>query len=494
MATAACRQRSGSKRSLLRHGRAAVLLSAACLALSAASPGIALADGGRPSTNPEERAAARIRPAVMYLVGEAYGRVWLPGGRPLSQFGEGSTMPYAAAWTCTGFVVNPDGWVATAGHCVDPASASELILQQAAKDFKDQFPDSPQARDPAGPMAWLRENARVEGMTAGQGLETSITVVYGTGTKVAGKMPANVLDFQPLKKGDVALLKVEKRNMPSSELGSDAKVDIGTSILAVGFAESTTRVTDRSLDPTNKSGRVSKKSTMGTVPEYEIDAAITEGMSGGPAIELDGRVVGLNSFAPSGETQPFNFVAPVDRLSAMLVGRGVKATLGPADVSYRRGLEQYYSGQYTDAIADFDQTLSISPDYPGVVDLKANAAVLRTQYGDRSFFDGSRLLWFIVGGVVTIFAVGGAAAYMVLRSRRPAPIGAADVEPAPVDLDPPASSDANSQPVRLQVVFPAQQAPAATEPHFCANCGAEHHPAEKFCPNCGKRIPLGESA
>jgi serine protease Do len=493
MARAACRQRSGSNGFLLGCRRASALLFAAGLALLAGSTGVASADGGRPSANPEERAAAMIRPAVMYLVGEAYGRVWLPGGRPLSQFGEGSTMPYAVAWTCTGFVVNPDGWVATAGHCVDPASAADLILRQAANDFKEQFPDAPQTRNPAGPIAWLRENARVEGTTAGQGLETSITVMYGTGTKVAGKMPANVVDFQPIKKGDVALIKVEKHNMPSSELGTEAKVDIGTPILAVGFAESTTRVTGRSLDPTNKSGKVSKKSTMGTVLEYEIDAAITEGMSGGPAVELDGRVVGLNSFAPSGEPQPFNFVAPVDHLAAMLVGKGVEAKLGPADVSYRKGLQRYHSGRYTDAIADFDQTLSISPDYPGLVDLKASAVVLRTQYGDASLLGGSRLLWFIVGGAATIVAAGGAATFMVLRRRRLAPSGPAGLEPAAVV--PPATGDATGQPVRLQVVVPAQPAAAAaTEPHFCANCGAEHHPAEKFCPNCGHRIPLGESA
>lgn len=432
-----------------------------------------------------------IRPAVMYLVSEAYGRVWLPGGRPLSQFGEGSSFPYAVAWTCTGFVVNPDGWVATAGHCVDPASATELILHNAAKDYIDQFPDSPQARDPAGPLAWLRENARVEGTTAGRAPEISITVVYGTGTKVAAKMPAIVVDFQPIKKGDVALIKVERGNMPSSELGTSADVNIGTPILAVGFAESTARVTDRSLDPTNKSGKISKKSTMGAVPEYEIDAAITEGMSGGPAIELDGNVVGVNSFAPSGESQPFNFIAPVDRLAAMLVGKGVKAMLGPADVSYRKGLEHYYSGHYTDAIADFDQALSISPDYPGLVDLKSSAVMLRRQYGDTSGIRGSNLLWYIVGGVVLVIAIGGSASLMVLRGRRLAPAGAPDGEPVPGDS--PAAADAKSQPVRLQVVVPAPPS-AGTEPHFCANCGAEHHPAEKFCPNCGKRIPLGESA
>jgi serine protease Do len=158
--------------------------------------------------------------------------------------------------------------------------------------------------------------------------------------------------------------------MASSELGTDADVDIGTSILAVGFPQSTERITDRSPDPTNKSGKVNKKSTMGTIPEYEIDAAITEGMSGGPTIGLNGKVIGVNSFTPAGEPQAFNFVAPADRLAAVLAGKGVKPTLGPADVYYRKGLDQYYSGRYSDAIKNFDQALSISPDYPGLADFR----------------------------------------------------------------------------------------------------------------------------
>ena len=284
----------------------------------------------------------------MYLAAQTYGRVRLPTGQLLSQYGVGIGMPYLATWDCTGFVVNPDGWVATAGHCVDPASAKQLILKNAANDYMDQFPDSPEGRDPAAALAWLQKNARVEG-ASDEGLDISFTLMYGTGTKVAAKLPANVVDFRSLNKGDVALLKVEKHNLPSSELATDADVSIGTSILTVGFPLSTERVTGPSLDPTNKSGKVSKKSTMEGSPVYEIDAAVSEGMSGGPTIDLGGKVIGVNSFGPVGEPQAFNFVAPADGLATMLMDKGVKATLGPADVSYRRGLDRYYAGHYTDA-------------------------------------------------------------------------------------------------------------------------------------------------
>ena len=273
-----------------------------------------------------------IRPAIMFLAGQGHGLVRLPNGQILSQFGQGSNMPFLATWSCTAFVVNPDGWVATAGHCVDPESAKLLILKRAAAEYIAQYPDAPESRDPSATLDWLQKNARVEGDNAGRGPEVSLTLLYGTGAHVAGKIPANVVDFRPLGKGDVALLKIDSHNLPSSELATDADVSIGTSVLSVGFAESTQNVTGPSLDPTNKSGKVSKKSRMGSSPEYEIDAAVTEGMSGGPTIELNGKVIGVNSFAPVGESQPFNFIAPADSLAAIMASKGVKAMLGPADV------------------------------------------------------------------------------------------------------------------------------------------------------------------
>ncbi len=483
---------------MLRWGRTLAALSAAAIAVMTAPAGIASADGGRPQPNPRERAAATIRPAVMYLSGQASGRVRLPNGQLLSQFGEGSTIPFTATWFCTAFVVNPDGWVATSGHCVDPDSAKDLIFKRAATEYVLRFPDSPIGQNPAAIFQWLRQNAEVVGDTPDRGPQPALTLVYGSRTRTAGKLLANVVDFRPLSRGDVAVLKVERHNMPSSELASDADVSIGTPILAVGYPESTKRITDPSLDPTNKSGTVSKKSSMGSVPQYEIDAAVTEGMSGGPTVELNGKVIGVNSFSPVGETQPFNFVAPAGNLAALLAGKGVTATLGPADVSYRNGLAQFYAGHYTDAIDDFDQTLAMSPDYAGLLELKTSAATLRQRYGDASVLSGTTLMWYVIGTVVLVLAVGAGLTVLVVRSRWHlyTPAKAADIRPVrPGDGDAVnlvrAHRGIKAGAARLIGAAPP---PRPAEPHFCWSCGAEHHPAEKFCPSCGKEILPGESA
>ncbi|TDL00476.1 trypsin-like serine protease [Mycobacterium paragordonae] len=469
------------------------MLAAAALVVSVSWPATAVADGGRPQANAEQIAAARIRPAVMFLGVEAYGMVKLPDGKTLSFFGEGSNAPFVTTWNCTGFVVNPDGWVATAGHCADPDTAKEQILKRAVSEYQAQYPDAPVSQDPLATLEWLAKNARVEGVVPGTGPQLNLTLIYGTGTKIAEKMPASVVDFKPLGKGDVALLKVDKHNLPSSELTTDSAVSIGTPVLTVGYAEPTARLTGRSLDPTNKSGKVSRKSNVKSSPVYEIDAAVAEGMSGGPTVDLSGKVIGVNSFGPAGEPQPFNFIAPSDTLATMMAAKAVKGTLGPADQAYRRGLSHYYEGRYSDAITDFDLALTLSPDYPGAADLKTSAANLRQQYGDVSVFERSNLLWYIAAGALLVLLVGGWVTLLVVRNRRQRRAeteteteteAAEAAEPVPDDDD-------SAGTVRsLGLVPPA----GPDEPHFCANCGAQHHHTEKFCPNCGKKISLGASA
>lgn len=495
--------------------RGLVVLLAAALMLLAEPPSMAFADNGRQQAKPEERAADLIRPSVMYLAGEGYGLVRLPNGEVLSQFGRGSSMPFLATWNCTAFVVNPDGWAATAGHCVDPASAKLLILKRAANEYRSQYPDAPQSSEPAETLDWLQKNAIVEGDAPGQGPHVTFKVMSGTGAKVAAKLPASVIDFRPLGEGDVAVLKIAKPNLPSSELGADADVTIGTPILAVGFPESTQNITGPSLDPTYKSGKISKKSIMGPSPEYEIDAAMTKGMSGGPTIGLNGKVVGVNSFAPAGETQPFNFIAPADGLAALLAARGVKPTLGPADLSYRRGLKNFYSGRYTDAIGEFDQALAMSPGYPGLDDLRASAVNLRQQYGDTPPLSGTVLWWYLVITVISVVGVSAGLTLLVLK-RYPPPIHSTAASRTPVPpVGQPAVQCVNAKSTDMQAVTPAEERsatevaddtsgiqslrliptqPNANEPHFCAHCGAEHHPAERFCPNCGQRINRPKTA
>ena len=153
----------------------------------------------------------------------------------------------------------------------------------------------------------------VEGQAKGTRPESQI-FVSGAGQRGVDvkPLPARVLDFRPLGEGDVALLKVELGNkiVPAAELSRHAEPQVGDPILAVGYPASTEKVTDFSLEPAVKSGTVSAKQTWETQPIFQVSAPMTQGMSGGPTVDLHGRVIGLNSFSPADEHQAFNYIAP----------------------------------------------------------------------------------------------------------------------------------------------------------------------------------------
>lgn len=328
--------------------------------------------------------------------------------------------PYQFTATCTGFVVNPDGYIATAGHCVDVGP------EGARRDLIDAVVAEIVAVDPTVPVdvqtKFALLNYKTEGANPGSPIDRTVTVTTGAGTgnSLRGETAtAEVVDLQAFGEGDVALLKIPATDLPSVELAPDADVAQGTPVLSIGYPGNREAVTDPSLEPTFKDGQISSRTTTGAVPVYEVSAAVSPGMSGGPTVGLDGRVVGINSFGV-GETEAFNFIATAARLDELLDRNNVRAELGPVDLIYREGLELYYQGKYSDAIAKFDEALGLSPGFRQAQEFKTNAVRARTEFGDA----GVDPIWyFVVGGAVLL--IGGIVLVVVLlrrgRGRRPTP-------------------------------------------------------------------------
>ena len=199
------------------------------------------------------------------------------------------------------------------------------------------------------------------------------------GTARAGRrsgdaVPARVVDSRPLREGDVALLKVDQSNLPAVEVAPATDVQIGSEVISIGYPASAQEVTDETLEPTNKDGTVSAKRTTGGSPVYEVSAAHTAGMSGGPSVDHDGRAIGLVSFRPAEERQAFNFISPSSAVLEILDRNAIRNQLGPVDHSYRQGLDLFFNGHYREATRRFDEALRLFPAHQQAKDYKQQAA------------------------------------------------------------------------------------------------------------------------
>lgn len=412
----------------------AAAVAAALIGVAPAMAQTSAPPGSPQAATATEKTAAAVRPAITYLTSTFTGYVADETG---TFFNNGA--PYQLSTTCTGFGVNPNGYVATAGHCVDTTTAqgikSEFVLA-AAQQVVAAIPGV----DLATAYQYGMANWTVEGATKGSPIDAQISVITGSNTN-ANALPARVVDYRPLDQGDVALLKVETTDLPSVELATDADVQIGTPVLSIGYPASADAVTDASLEPSNKDGQVSSKKTLGTVPVYETSAALSGGMSGGPTVGLDGRVIGVNSFKPASESQAFNFIAPSNGLSELLSRNGVRNELGPEDKNFRAALDAYYGGHYSDAIAGFDKLLQVHPNHAQATQYKTLAAKARDKFGDTPVAPPASegmspiLMWSLIGGGAVVVIGGALTMVLVSRKRRSggsAPAAAYAPQPYPM--------------------------------------------------------------
>ena len=153
----------------------------------------------------------------------------------------------------SGFVVSPDGHIVTNNHVV--AAASEIkVTMSDGRSFT---------------------------------------------AKVVGRDP----------KTDVALIKIDARNLPVIPLGDTAGVQVGEPVMAIG--------NPFGLEQTVTTGIVSATGRVigeGPYDDFiQTDAAINPGNSGGPLINARGQAIGINSaiYSQSGGSVGVGFAIPI---------------------------------------------------------------------------------------------------------------------------------------------------------------------------------------
>lgn len=111
-------------------------------------------------------------------------------------------------------------------------------------------------------------------------------------------------------RSDMALLKIEGKDLPTVKLGDSSRLKAGEWVVAIG--------SPFGFDHTVTAGVVSATGRSlpneSYVPFIQTDVAINPGNSGGPLFNLEGEVVGINSqiFTRSGGFMGLSFAIPID--------------------------------------------------------------------------------------------------------------------------------------------------------------------------------------
>ncbi|MDT4823030.1 peptidase Do [compost metagenome] len=142
---------------------------------------------------------------------------------------------------------------------------------------------------------------------------------------------AKVLGSDP--KTDVAVLKIDARDLPTVPMGSARDLKVGEWVLAIG--------SPFGFENSVSAGVVSAKGRSlpddSFVPFIQTDVAVNPGNSGGPLLNARGEVVGINSqiYSRSGGYQGVSFAIPIDvavqvKDQIVATGKATHARLGVA--------------------------------------------------------------------------------------------------------------------------------------------------------------------
>ncbi len=178
-----------------------------------------------------------------------------------------------------------------------------------------------------------------------------VTNYHVVGAAPPGKVYVTLSDgriVQPVRtwtdpESDVALLNIADDSLPVAVLADSDRVRRGQWVLAFGspFGLNQT-VTHGIISATNR-GQISLGSTIRIKEFLQTDAAINPGSSGGPLVDLDGKVVGINTAiaSKSGSNSGVSFSIPanmVKRIATQLIEKGV-VTRGYLGVQLASALE-----------------------------------------------------------------------------------------------------------------------------------------------------------
>jgi len=363
----------------------------------------------------------RAKPAAVIVVAEVGGQVTL---RCAGVEKTVSPTPYRESGS--GFFVSPRGWVVTNGHVVYVAQEPPrrwMTAYLAEKAFRaDCLPGLLAKRGlTPGERPDVEDRLVREAVDATPAdkvsLDPTVSVILQNGMRLAGRIAKYSAPGGDAMSGrDLALLRVEAADMPALPLGDSSTVKIGDKLSIIGFPGVV-----MSHELLSASAKAQASVTQGAVsgfkqdranqPVIQTDAAAEAGISGGPALNAAGEVVGVMTFVTQGDAsavQGFNFVIPSAAVRDFIAGTTVALDeTSRFNLAWHQGLADFFTGRYSRAVGSLAEANRRLPELPDVLRISAEAA-------ERAKSQ-PLLPWRLVGLLLVVLSVAG---YGVLFWRR----------------------------------------------------------------------------
>ena len=141
---------------------------------------------------------------------------------------------------------------------------------------------------------------------------TQINVLFSDGKTSEAELVWNDASL------DLAIIKVNKKNLPAIELGDSDKVGIGDRAVAIGNPlgfELQSTVTSGIISGLNRSVKFNTGVTMDGL--MQTDAAINSGNSGGALLNSRGELIGINT-AKAGNSDGIGFAIPINTVKPVI--------------------------------------------------------------------------------------------------------------------------------------------------------------------------------
>ncbi|NUO93783.1 MAG: Do family serine endopeptidase [Gemmatimonadaceae bacterium] len=232
--------------------------------------------------------------------------------------------------------VKPSVVYITARHEAQQVTQSQgpsLDLSQIPPELRDFFRSMPGM--PGTPRGRSRG-----GVASGSGFVVSNDGYILTNNHVvdgASEVTVRLLDRREFKarvvgrdpNTDVAVLKIDAKNLTAAPLGNSDAARVGEWVLAVGnpLGENLTFTVTQGIISAKGRALALPGQSQHTIQDFiQTDAAINPGNSGGPLVNVHGEVVGINSAieSPTGYNAGYGFAVPIN-LARAVMGQIIKS-------------------------------------------------------------------------------------------------------------------------------------------------------------------------